>query len=42
LLADLGRLTWAGPPRKPRQVSTGGLTVTPDGTHGIWLDYEIG
>lgn len=21
---------------------TGGLTVEPDGTHGIWLDYELG
>jgi hypothetical protein len=21
---------------------TGGLSVDPDGTHGIWLDYEIG
>ena len=21
---------------------TGGLSVAPDGTHGIWLDYEVG
>ena len=42
MLAWLSLRRAVSEPGLPCHVYGGGMTVDPDGTHRIWLDYEIG